>query len=269
MNRIKITNKYKLADIFNNHFSNLDLNIIKDNNNDPSKNNINNPKFIPSNISVLDNLDHYFNFNNVEINDILFRLKQINKSQSNDIYGYNYGCFKTIILYNTQYFVNLINMSFKEGVFPEILKNSKIIPILKNKSNKQDLNNYKPITTTPIFSKITEKLAHNQIYNFLDKNKLINNNQYGFLKNKSTNSCLDMFKYNIVKNLELKNFYISIFFDCINFDLLFEKLHRLNFSLLSIKWIESYRKNRNQVVDLNGVQSKPLIKSRGVPQVQY
>ena len=71
MNRIKITNKYKLADIFNNHFSNLDLNIIKDNNNDPSKNNINNPKFIPSNISVLDNLDNYFNFNNVEINDIL------------------------------------------------------------------------------------------------------------------------------------------------------------------------------------------------------
>ena len=81
-----------------------------------------------------------------------------------------------------------------------------------------------------------------------------------------------MFKYNIVKNLELKNFYISIFFDlskafdCINFDLLFEKLHTLNFSLLSIKWIESYIENRNQVVDLNEVQCKPLIKSRGVPQ---
>ena len=194
-------------------------------------------------------------------------MKQINKSHSNNTYGLNYDCFKTIILYNTQYFVNLI----KEGVFPEILKNSKIIPILKNKSNKQGLNNYRPITITPIFSKIIEKLAHNQIYNFLDENKLINTNQYGFLKNKSTNSCLDMFKYNIVKNLELKNFYISIFFDlskafdCINFDL-FEKLHRLNFSLLSIEWIESYIKNRNQVVDLNGVQSKPLIKARGVTQ---
>ena len=55
-------------------------------------------------------------------------------------------------------------------------------------------------------------------------------------------------------------------FDCINFDLLFEKLHRLNFSLLSIEWYESYIKNRNQVVGLNGVQSKPLIKSREVPQ---
>ena len=57
-------------------------------------------------------------------------------------------------------------MSFKEGVFPEILKNSKIIPILKNKSNKQDSTNYRPITITPVFSKIIEKLAHNQIYNF-------------------------------------------------------------------------------------------------------
>ena len=137
---MKITNRYKLADTFNNHFSNLDLNIINNNNNnnDPSKNNINNPKFIPSNISILDNLDNYFNFNNVEINDILFSLKQINKSHSNDTYGLKYGFFKTI-LYNTQYFSNLINMSFKEGVFLEILKNSKIIPILKNKSNKQDL----------------------------------------------------------------------------------------------------------------------------------
>ena len=38
----------------------------------------------------------------------------------------------------------------------------------------RDLTNYRPITITPIFSKIIEKLAHNQIYNFLDNNKLIN-----------------------------------------------------------------------------------------------
>ena len=65
INGIKITYKYKLADIFNKKFSSLDLNIIDNNN----------PKFIPSNIPILDNLDNYFNFNNVEINDILFRLK--------------------------------------------------------------------------------------------------------------------------------------------------------------------------------------------------
>ena len=41
---------------------------------------------------------------------MIFSLKQINKSHSNDIYGLNYNYFKTIILYNTQYFVNLINM---------------------------------------------------------------------------------------------------------------------------------------------------------------
>ena len=47
----------------------------------------------------------------------------------------------------------------------------------------RDLTNYRPITTTPIFSKIIEKLAHNQIYNFLDNNKLVKTNQYGFLNN--------------------------------------------------------------------------------------
>ena len=73
-------------------------------------------------------------------------------------------------------------MFFKEGVFPEILKNSEIIPIIKNKSNKQDLNNYRPITTTPIFSKIIEKLAHNRIYNFLDNNKLITITNMNFIR---------------------------------------------------------------------------------------
>ena len=36
---------------------------------------------------------------------------------------------------------------------------------------------------------------------------------------------------------------------------------------LSIKWIGSYIKNRNQLVALNGSQYKPLIESMGVHQV--
>ena len=124
----------KLADFFNNHFSNLDLNINSINDNPNNNNNINNSKYIPSNIPILDNLDNYFNFNDVKIIDILLSLKQINESHSDDVYRINYKFFKTIISYNIQYFANLINMSFRGGIFPEILNYSKRITILKYKS---------------------------------------------------------------------------------------------------------------------------------------
>ena len=47
-------------------------------------------------------------------------------------------------------------MSFSQGVFPEVNKIAKIIPIHKKGSTK-DVNNYRPISLLSTFSKIIEK----------------------------------------------------------------------------------------------------------------
>ena len=62
---------------------------------------------------------------------------------------------------------HIINVSFNTGVFPEILKIAKVIPIHKGGSTL-DLNNYRPISLLSIFDKIIEKIMHNQLYAFLE-----------------------------------------------------------------------------------------------------
>ena len=52
---------------------------------------------------------------------------------------------------------HIFNLSFSTGTFPNLFKNSKIIPIYKS-SNKNDFNNYRPICLNIQFSKILEIL---------------------------------------------------------------------------------------------------------------
>ena len=58
------------------------------------------------------------------------------------------------------------------NVFPVRQKKNK-----KQKSSKQLVDNYRPVSLLPIFSKIFEKMLFDSIYEFLDKNCLLNSNQ--------------------------------------------------------------------------------------------
>ena len=76
----------------------------------------------------------------------------------------------------------IINLSFSKGIFPELLKISKVIALFRAGST-EELNNYRPISLLPIFDKIIEKLMHKQLYTFLEENNVILKNQFGFRKN--------------------------------------------------------------------------------------
>ena len=58
------------------------------------------------------------------------------------------------------------------------------------KRPKSDLNNYRPISVLPIVSKLFEKIIYQQLYDYLDKNKLLNIYQSGFRSLHSTMTAL-------------------------------------------------------------------------------
>ena len=66
-------------------------------------------------------------------------------------------------------------MSFLTGVYTDLLKIVKVIPIHKGGS-KQDINNYRPISLLSICDKIIEKLIHNRLYNFLGEHNILYHN---------------------------------------------------------------------------------------------
>ena len=79
----------------------------------------------------------------------------------------------------------LVNLSINQGIFPDELKIAKVLPIYKS-DDKQLIQNYRPISVLPFFSKNFEKIISNHLLNFIDTNNILYDNQFGFRKNNST-----------------------------------------------------------------------------------
>ena len=108
----------------------------------------------------------------------------------------------------------IINMSLKPGVYPNLLKLVKVVPIHKGGST-EDINNYRPISLLSIFDKIIEKLMHKRLYTFLEDINILYHNQYGFRKNNSTLYALVQITELIKASIDNGKFGCGIFIDLI------------------------------------------------------
>ena len=107
---------------------------------------------------------------------------------------------------------NFINLSFECGIFPISLKVASVTPIHK-KGDSLDCNNYFPVSLTSNLSKLLEKLVHKRFYNFLEKHKLLYQNQYAFHKKHFTNYALIDINEKIRSELDQNMFACGIFID--------------------------------------------------------
>ena len=73
---------------------------------------------------------------------------------------------------------DLFNFSFSRGVFPLILKTSKVIPVYK-KDSKLKRSNYRPKSLQSNIKKVLERFIYNCLYNFLEINCVICDFQFG------------------------------------------------------------------------------------------
>ena len=96
---------------------------------------------------------------------------------------------KIYIRFFSEKLSHIINLSFATGIFPDLCKIAKVIPLFK-KDNELLCKNYRPISLLPIFSKIFEKVVSVRMYSFLTENNLIYDRQFGFWSNHSTNHAL-------------------------------------------------------------------------------
>ena len=76
-------------------------------------------------------------------------------------------------------FTFIYNKSHTSRVVADIFKISRVTPIYKN-GNITDPNNYRPISILSPFSIVLEKIVHDQMLLFLEKNKILFPYQFGF-----------------------------------------------------------------------------------------
>ena len=72
----------------------------------------------------------------------------------------------------------IIHLSLVSGSFPDTLKIARVLPIFKT-GDPEQLENYRPISTLPGFSKLYEKVVYNRIYKYLKNHNLKSSYVYG------------------------------------------------------------------------------------------
>ena len=94
--------------------------------------------------------------------------------------------------------VYILNLSLSQGVFPDELKIANVIPLYKA-DDRMCFNNYRPISLLCILSKVFEKVMYNRLISFLEFNKILIENQFGFRKKCSTYMALAVLIDKVIK----------------------------------------------------------------------
>ena len=165
----------------------------------------------------------------------------------------------------------IMNLSFPTGIFPDNLKMARVVPIFK-KGDKSIPGNYRPISILPIISKLFEKLVNNRIVNFLERNEILYNHQYGFRHGYNTKLSLINLINQITKYTDEGRITVGVFidfakaFDTINHTILLKKLEHYGIRGIALKLFRNYLKNRQQFVQYDNCKSSNKSISCGVPQ---
>ena len=106
----------------------------------------------------------------------------------------------------------MTNISIHTGVFPDVLKEARIIPIHKG-GPSEDPSNYRPISILPLVSKVIEKHVTKHLFSYLNKYKLLHEAQSGFRKHHSCQTALIKLINDWLKHIDQGNIVGAILFD--------------------------------------------------------
>lgn len=179
--------------------------------------------------------------------------------------------WKKISFIISKFIVMHIKASYKNSTFPDIMKNSEIIPIFK-KGDRLLPDNYRPISILPNLSKIYEKIILRMINEHIENNNILPNSQYAFRKNHSTKDAMLDLRLKLEENFNNRQksciimLDLSKAFDRVSHNTLIKKLLQLRFPTNLVNLIISYLTDRKYCVKLDNYKSKLYNIQKGVPQ---
>ncbi len=167
----------------------------------------------------------------------------------------------------------LVNASLQQGCFPDDMKHAIIIPLLKKLSLLLSLlKNFRPVSNLLYLGKVLEKVAANQLVEFLQMGGHFDPLQSAYRQGHGVETALSKIKNDIDQDLNLGYgillglLDLSAAFDTLDHARLLNQLYTIGVRGVALHWFRSYLTGRTQAVVIDGVSSDPVSLSTGVPQ---
>ena len=178
---------------------------------------------------------------------------------------------KPVIEYIISPLTHIINSCIRDQSFPHAWNVALISPVPKihNPTINED---YRPVSILSVLSKVHESLVLRQMHEFINNFALYKETQRALRKGHSTTTTLLKFKDDITKAMKRDEITLAVFadyseaFDTVDFRLLNNKLHNLNFYKSILYCLTSYLTKRRQYLQINDKLSNNIMTSFGVPQ---
>ena len=258
-NRI-VSSPMDIAEAINEHFSNVAQVLAQDI-----------PVVDVNPESYLEPTDSLFSLQIPSVNTVFSFLSKIDEKKATGLDRIPSNLLKMAASIVAPSLTSIFSKSILTGIYPNDWKAAKVTPLFK-KGLKSDPNNYRPISVIPVVSKVLEKIVYNQLYHYLDDNKLLLGCQSGFRSLHSTLTALleatDAWSVNIDNGLLNGVVFIDLTkaFDTIDHEIILRKMSYLGVDQAAIKWFSSYLSGRTQRCSVNGKLSTARTLSCGVPQ---
>ena len=213
--------------------------------------------------------DRFFDVKLHEL-DVLLLLKDINSSQTAGPDGIHGMVLKNCASTLAKPLTIMFNIYFVTGSIPNEWKLASVVPVHK-KNEKGSVENYRPISLTPLIMKVFERCIRKELLNSCEQHMYIDPRQHGFTKAKSCTTQMVPFTYDLTLSLNNKskvdviNFDFAKAFNSVSHDLIRKKLkHKYKVDGLMLRFIKSYLQGRQQQVVIGGVASSKLKVKSGV-----
>ena len=168
---------------------------------------------------------------------------------------------------------HLVNTSLMTKSFANKWRIAKVHPLLKDSElSRMEQSSYRPVSMLSTVSKIVERAAQIQLLQFLESSGQLNESAHAYRKGLGTATAIAEMSDKLYSATEEK-LMTSIMtvdessaFDCLNTEILLNKMRLYSVDEDVIDWLRSYLTFRTQYVTVGASNSRMRQLTRGVPQ---
>ena len=257
----EITDKALISEAFNEHFSSVAERLAVSM--DPCDSN-------PKELGIQSPL-YRFKLRHIPPNKVFNALNKLKNGKSTETHNLPNRILKLSKDVIANSLSDLFNACIDASVFPSDFKMARVAPIFKS-DDRENLNNYRPISVLPTVVRVFERLIYEQLYNYFAENKLLSNEQWGFRSIRSNALALSDCSYTWTLTVDRWDINSAVFldikkaFDTIDHRMLVNKLSQFGVCDDSLKFFESHISERVQCCSVNGYTITLRHIKYGVPQ---